>query len=436
MKILIFTSIEGRQEITDLFLMGVKRLKIFPKDNPNSFELFCVCSTQNDSDYLTSKGVEHCIYPNKPLSAKMDYGFKQALKKDFDYMLRLGSDDLLDHEVFEKYYNDLMKDDLPYFGMGTIGVVNYETLEAIVYRYKYKGDRILGGGSMLSRSLCLKFEVNLLYNRKPLNRGLDNASDLEIRKHVKQTLVTTDKPMLIDIKSKKNIHGFGVVAKGMKKTDINELTHFLSVEEDTMLKTKGANLTVAAIIPVKGRLPLLKHTITRLKQKNGVNHVICVGSEDEREVCEQAGAIFIIHENYPLGKKWNAGFMKAKELKPDVCLFVGSSDWISDNWIEYCSKYMSSYDMVGKPDFKLLDYGKQFRMCDWKGYTDPRRKGEPIGIGRMISSRILDLMNWQPMNPNLDSSLDYSMWQKVLQVGGRVKLLETDEIHSLSLSTD
>jgi hypothetical protein len=241
--------------------------------------------------------------------------------------------------------------------------------------------------------------------------------------------------MLVDIKTKENLHAFAFVASGMKRVVMEDLTHFLSVEEDTALKTKGRNLSVAAIIPVKGRLPLLKHTITRLIKKNGVKNVICVGDESEKDFCEKLGADYVVHENFPLGKKWNAGFMKAKEYNPDACLFVGSSDWISDNWIDYCCKYMSSYDMIGKPDFYLLDYGKQFRLCHWAGYQD-RRKGEPIGIGRMISSNILDLMNWQPMDPKLDSSLDYSMWQRVIEKGGRIRTLETDEIKSLSLSTD
>src|SRR5690606_24137998 len=147
------------------------------------------------------------------------------------------------------------------------------------------------------------------------------------------------------------------------------------------------------------------------------------------------GGLFVEHENKPLGKKWNAGFLEAKKYNPDCCLFVGSSDWVSDNWIEYCSHYLKNYDLIGKPDFYLLDYGRRLRVCHWAGYTDKRRSNEPIGIGRILSKRILDKMGWKPMDDKLDSSLDWSMYQKVLLYSGAVKLINTTDIKSLSLST-
>lgn len=434
MRILIYSAIHKRQEVTELFLMGVKRLQMF---SGHQVSLFCVCSEFQDALFLKSKGVDFCTYVNKPLSDKMDYGFKKALEKDFDYMLRLGSDDLLDHAIFHDYYNDLMKAGKEFFGLKTIGVVDFKTLDSIIYKYSpHRTDRLLGGGQMISKRLCKIFADRPLFNKKPVNRGLDYASETELSKFVKPVIVTTKKPALIDFKSDFNIWSFAWVSKRVPKVDFSELTHFISREEDKYLRSGGKEFRVVAVIPVKGRLPLLKVTISRLMLKNGVYKVICVGdSEDEKELVENLGAVFVHHLNYPLGKKWNAGFMKAREYKPDACLFVGSSDWISDNWIEHCQPYMRDYDMTGKPDFNLLDYGKTLRLCHWAGYTDPRRKGEPIGIGRLISKRILDKLGWKPMQDSLDSSLDYSMWKRILEADGKVKLITSDEIQSLSLST-
>ena len=197
-------------------------------------------------------------------------------------------------------------------------------------------------------------------------------------------------------------------------------------------------MKTVAVIPVKGRLPLLKYTIRRLLHKNNCHAVICVGdSFEEKELCESEGAIFVEHENSPLGKKWNAGFLKAKELEPDAVLFVGSSDWVSDNWLSYCSKFINAgIDMVGKPDFYLLDISDVLRFCHWKGYTDKRRKDEPIGIGRVLSAKILDKMNWKPIADDLENSIDFSMYNRILALGGKVANIKTDEIKSLSISTD
>jgi hypothetical protein len=197
-------------------------------------------------------------------------------------------------------------------------------------------------------------------------------------------------------------------------------------------------MKVVAVIPVKGRLPLLKHTIQRLYRKNGVYKVICVGdSFEDKTLCEYEGAQFVTHPNNPLGKKWNRGFWEAKKYNPDAVLFVGSSDWISDNWIETMSPYLEEFDLVGKPDFQLLDIGpdNQYRFCHWKGYGKGPRENEPIGIGRLVSARILDKLAWSPMRPDLNSSMDFSMYSNVLALGGKVALVNGNEAHALSVST-
>jgi hypothetical protein len=194
-------------------------------------------------------------------------------------------------------------------------------------------------------------------------------------------------------------------------------------------------LRVIAVIPVLGRQELLKQTIQRLLRKNGVYKVICIGWE-EREVCEQAGAEFIQHKNLPLGQKWNAGFQAAEKYSPDACLFVGSSDFVSDNWIHTLSPYLNTHDLVGLPNCYFADVNysserNEYRVVHWHGYLGPR-SGESIGIGRMISRRALDKINWMPFNNHLNSSLDGSMFGKVESR----HLLKTDKCMSLSISTN
>lgn len=201
-------------------------------------------------------------------------------------------------------------------------------------------------------------------------------------------------------------------------------------------------MKTVAVIPCLGRIELLKWTIRRLYQKNKIDVVICVGHEDAvKDLCKIEHAEFVEHDNSPLGKKWNAGFEAAKKHNPDSVLFVGSSDWISDNWMTYCEKFINAgIDMVGKPDFNLLDIGGNsphtYRFCHWQGYGKGKRENEPIGIGRVLSRKILDQMNWKPISDSLENSIDFSMYNNILAIGGKVANLKTQEIHSLSISTD
>lgn len=202
-------------------------------------------------------------------------------------------------------------------------------------------------------------------------------------------------------------------------------------------KCNKEDMKIIAVIPVHGRRPLIKHTIERLYRKNGVYKVICIGDQpkDER-TCKAAGAEWAQHANKPLGSKWNAGFIEAKKHKPDGCLFVGSSDWVSDNWLQVLvPEYLDKFDMIGLPGCYLLDIQsarKTFRAVHWPGYIGPR-EGESIGIGRIISARILEKMNWQPFEA-LEHSLDYSMVKRVMKAGGKIKLVHTDKIQSMAIS--
>lgn len=197
-------------------------------------------------------------------------------------------------------------------------------------------------------------------------------------------------------------------------------------------------MKIIAVIPVHGRLPLVKFTVTRLQKRNGVFMVICVGfSPEEQTLCTGLRAAFIRHKNEPLGAKWNAGFKFARKYNPDAILFVGSSDWLTDNWLPEMTKYLPQFDLIGKLDTHFIDYRPEYgyRGFWWPGYerTNPR-SGEPIGIGRIISRRILEKMDWSPFDPTMNFSMDFQMMNNVYKHGGRMIVVENADIKSLSIS--
>lgn len=194
--------------------------------------------------------------------------------------------------------------------------------------------------------------------------------------------------------------------------------------------------SVAACIPAKGRIPLLRQTIRRLKWINRIDHVIVAGHEKEvQELCFVEEADFVYHPNNPLGQKWNASFEFAlKNYDADAYLFVGSSDWVHNDYLDVALPLVEQYDLIGKPDFYLYDIGeKEGRLCHWKGY-EGNRQGEPIGIGRVLSKRIMHKMEGRPFADWLESSLDYNMLQHVLVYSGKIKLIEDKLLKTLSLS--
>lgn len=208
-------------------------------------------------------------------------------------------------------------------------------------------------------------------------------------------------------------------------------------------------MKIIAVIPTHGRFELLKYTVQRLYEKNKVNEVICIGDTGLRK-CK-----YIQYKNYPLGEKWNRGFQEARKLKADAVLYVGSSDWISDNWIPTMVPHLKVYDMVGKLDYNMSHVNDKITLLKFKGYTDPKfsfrtflvrhslrqflfgndRTGEPIGIGRLIRAEFLDKINWKPFIDEYHSSMDWCMMQKLYQFGN-YKVYTGDDIQSLAISCD
>jgi hypothetical protein len=210
--------------------------------------------------------------------------------------------------------------------------------------------------------------------------------------------------------------------------------HFNDINDD--LGTARKPFSVIACIPVLGRHPLLKQTIKRLLQKNGAERVICVGHQSsDRDVCESMGALWVSAANKPLGKKWNIAFHEAKQFYPDACLYVGSSDWVSDDWIFRMQPYIEKYNFVGTPGMYLLDINGTMRMCHWAGYTGSRQN-ETIGIGRMLSADLLSKLHWHPFNDVLDNSLDRSMKDNAAKYGFSDHMVTDERLKSLSISTN
>ena len=195
---------------------------------------------------------------------------------------------------------------------------------------------------------------------------------------------------------------------------------------------------IVAVIPTHGRFALVRHNIRRLKQRNGIHEVVIIGNQPEIEkICQEEGAIYCMKKNNPLGAKWNFGFTVARMLKPDAILFVGSSDFISDDWLKVASGYLKDYDLIGKLGCHLLDVNTMAgkRLCYWPGYLTGPRAEEPIGIGRVISARVLDKIDWQPFENSRENSMDWFMYDRILNNAGKVKIM-TEDVHSMAISTN
>jgi hypothetical protein len=154
MKILVYTCMYNRPQISDLFLTNMEKVKHY-------ISLWCdmeifACVTGDDSVEVCKKhGIPYYVHENEPLGLKWNAGMERALQYcDFDYVMIMGDDDLMNPHLMD-IYQPAMEDNIPYFGVGSIYFYSVKKNQAIEFNYK-QPDKLIGCCRMISREALEK----------------------------------------------------------------------------------------------------------------------------------------------------------------------------------------------------------------------------------------------------------------------------------------
>lgn len=195
-------------------------------------------------------------------------------------------------------------------------------------------------------------------------------------------------------------------------------------------------MKIIAPIPCFNRFPLVELTASRLIRQ-GVTPIL-IGHENQiKKIANDLNIEFIQAPNSPLGNKWNKGFMACKNYNPDGVIFMGSSDWCSDDYIKSVNENLNDFNLLGMLGCHFVDVADKIRLVHWAGYGHGLRHQEPIGIGRVLRCDFLNDINWKPFDENLNAGLDWSMWLKALNTYQKIGIFEEQSnIQLLSISTN
>lgn len=231
-KVLIYTAVWKRPHITELCFVGINRLKQHPK---YSIEALSVISEESMIPLCEKYGINWVMYKNDPLGEKKNFGLKKAKEFDFDYLMEIGSDDLILNELLDDYLKYIGKSD--FFGISDAAYINSETGEC---RRLISRHSTYGAGRMIHRSVLEKCNWTLWGDK--LNKGMDNNSVLNLqRKGISYTKATVmEFPGVIDVKSQDNIWKFnyflGVpydkneIFKRLSEKEVELINSYVTVE--------------------------------------------------------------------------------------------------------------------------------------------------------------------------------------------------------------
>lgn len=221
MKLLIFLAVWKRPEITEICFMGIQRLQKAP-----GFQIsaFAVISEVEMIPLCEKYGIDWCMTKNSPLGAKKNYGVKQALRHDFDYMIEIGSDDLLKNEVLDAYQWDAP----------VLSLLEFVLIDTEKGKCKLLSSNIpkFGAGRALRRDVIEKGD---LWHEKK-NRGMDNSSSIRMAVNgFMQRGVKWNFPLAVALKSDTNLWSYRQMRGS--KYPLDKALEGLSIEEVTAIKS-------------------------------------------------------------------------------------------------------------------------------------------------------------------------------------------------------
>lgn len=223
-KILIYLAVWKRPEITELCFRGIKRLQQHPDFE---IEALAVISEESMIPLCEKYGIHWVMYKNDPVGEKKNFGLKKAKEFQFDYLMEIGSDDLVLNELLDDYKNYVGK--YEFFGISDCAYINSETGEC----RRLTSKSTYGAGRMISHKSLERANWYLWKDR--LNKGLDNDSVFALQRKgiMYQRVKPLEFPCVIDVKSKDNIWKFNYFL-GVEY-NIDEILKRISNEEKEIL---------------------------------------------------------------------------------------------------------------------------------------------------------------------------------------------------------
>lgn len=200
MNIRIVIPLWKRPRVTRFCFEGLKKLQ---KESKHELKVTCVISEKCYEVLCKAYGFDFVYAENNPLGAKINTGVKRALEFEFDYLMMMNSDNIIEARLIDEVYEPFFEINA-FFGIDKVTYVNFYTKEAREYSYEFS---VLGIGKMIRRDAVEKaFKCLGELYRSSLNKGLDDTMmDNLIRVGVYPRMVKYKGMLAMDFKSEVNI---------------------------------------------------------------------------------------------------------------------------------------------------------------------------------------------------------------------------------------
>ena len=224
----VVTINNGRPKVFKLFCASMKRLRTQVGIN---FPVVCVSGIE-DRNTCDEYGIGHIVQANQPVSRKWDTATRYMKGLGVNYVLILGSDDILSTSLLKSLISEMNK------GISLIGIKElyfYGTENKFKGKLLYlKLTSLAGVCRTIHRSILDKVDWAICNADK--GWGMDGLIMKRIRPHI--TTQSVVEGMVVDVKSDVNLNRFSYwQSKIRQETPATVFYEMLSEEELEILKT-------------------------------------------------------------------------------------------------------------------------------------------------------------------------------------------------------
>jgi hypothetical protein len=218
MKILIIIPLWQRPEVFTICagnltefinacrpIHDIKVLTVVSPEDPYINDLVAVC---------LEHGFDTIYKKNTPVSEKLNLAIQYSRSFDYDYLMNLGSDNLIHPDIFNLYqpYFDKQAD---FFGISNFYAYDLISKKALFLK-QYNNNKCVGAGRMMSKNLIrMMFMAKQPVYDRDINRGMDVNSSRRITSFtgIRNISIEPGKsPMIVDLKNDVNINSFSMIS--------------------------------------------------------------------------------------------------------------------------------------------------------------------------------------------------------------------------------
>lgn len=282
MKILVYTAMNKRHKVSELFLIGMKR---FFAAAPEGIEcdLMAVYTEPESAELIDKFGFRYVHAENDHLGRKWNIGLQHALRNyNFDYIGITGDDDLFSDECWT-HYKKAIDAKLQHIGFDQLFFYEPASERAVTFQYKKGYPKPVGCGRLISRRALtaaswkqrVRVKTKIKHDGFNCTAGMSYELPVHIAEYLEgmgkgviktkpkvslwddyqktsldgtstrnlafagfaPTILDTDKPLMLDIKTGNNVWSLDALAEFSTETTVDNAINFLSqVEKDFIHK--------------------------------------------------------------------------------------------------------------------------------------------------------------------------------------------------------